>query len=146
MTTTFNHILVPTDFSDPAKHAREIAITLARKLDAKVTLLNAYYVPPLPLGNPFEWPMGEVSRLAHEDMEKELAAAKQDYPNVAAIVRAGSPAETIMSVARELRADLIVMGTHGRRGVSRFLLGSVAANIVRLSPIPVLTASEKTHA
>ena len=146
MTTTFNHILVPTDFSDPAKHAREIAVMLARKLQAKVTLLNAYYVPALPLGNPFEWPMGEVSRIAREDMDKELAAAKQDYAQVDAIVRPGSPAEVIMSVARELPADLIVMGTHGRRGVSRFLLGSVAANVVRLSPIPVLTASEKTNA
>lgn len=138
MTTSFNHILVPTDYSESAVQAREVAITIARKFGARITLLNVYYVPAMPFGNPFEWPMGDITRIAHEEMDKELAAAKAAYPNVHAIVRAGSPGETILSAAEELHADLIVLGTHGRRGVAR-LLGSVAANVVRLAKVPVLT-------
>jgi universal stress protein A len=146
MTTTFDHILVPTDFGEPAKHARELALTLARKFDAKITLLHVYYVPPLPLGNPFGWPMGEVARIARDEMDKELAAVKDHYARTDAIVRPGSPTEMIISAARELPADLIVMGTHGHRGVSRFVLGSVAANVVRLATVPVLTTCEPAAA
>ena len=127
MTTSFNHILVPTDYSEAAVHAREVATTIARAFGAKITLLNVSYVPPMPFGNPFEWPMGDISRMA-----------KEAYPNVHAIVRSGSPAETILSTAAEVHADLIVLGAHGRRGITR-LLGSVAANVVRLAQVPVLT-------
>jgi nucleotide-binding universal stress UspA family protein len=140
MTTSFNHILVPTDYSEPAVHARELATTLARRFHSRITLLNVYYVPPMPFGNPFQWPMGDLARLARDEMDKELAAAKEAHPDVRAIVRAGSPAETILSAADELHADLIVLGTHGRHGISR-LLGSVAANVVRLAKVPVLTTS-----
>lgn len=147
MTTSFNSILVPTDYSEPARAAREVAITIASRFGAKITLLNVYYVPSMPFGNPFHWPMGEISRIAQEDMDKELAAAKEAYPNVDAIVRRGSPAETILSTAAELNADLIVLGAHGGRGIGR-MLGSVAANVVRLATIPVLTtgAAHAEHA
>ena len=138
MTTGFNHILVPTDFGEPAVHARELAVAVARRFGARVTLLNVYYMPPMPLGNPFEWPIGEIARVAQEEVDKELARAKETYPDVHAIVRQGSPAATILSTAIELHADLIVLGTHGRRGLAR-LLGSVAANVVRLASVPVLT-------
>jgi nucleotide-binding universal stress UspA family protein len=139
MTTSFSHILVPTDYSEPAVHARELATAIARRFGARITLLNVYYVPPLPLGNPFQWPMGELARVAREGMDKELAAAKAAHPEVDAIVRAGSPAETILSVATELHADLIVLGTHSRHGLDRFLLGSTASNVVRHAKVPVLT-------
>jgi universal stress protein A len=145
MTTTFNHILVPTDYGEPAKHALELAITIARKFDAKITLLNVYYYPPLPLGNPFQWPMGEISKVAHDEMEKELVAAKQAYANIEGVVRAGSPAMAILATARERDVSLIVMGTHGRQGVAR-LLGSVAANVVRAATVPVLTTGESASA
>jgi nucleotide-binding universal stress UspA family protein len=139
MTASFQHILVPTDFGEPAAHARELATALASRFGAKITLLNVYYVPPLPLGNPFGWPMGDIARVAQEGLDKELAAAKETYPNVSGFVRSGPPAETILSAAAELHADLIVLGTHGRRGINRFLLGSVAANVVRNAKVPVLT-------
>lgn len=141
MTTTFNHILVPTDYGEPAKRALELAVVIARKFDAKITLLNVYYFPPLPLGNPFQWPMGEISKVAHDEMDKELVVAKQAYGNTDALVRAGSPAEAILETARERDVSLIVMGTHGRKGVAR-LLGSVAANVVRSATVPVLTTGD----
>lgn len=139
----FQHILVPTDFCEPAKHAREAAILIARKFDASITLFHAYYLPPLPYGTGFVGQLGEIGAMAEDAMEKELAEAQREYPKVKAIVRGESPAEGILTAARELPADLIVMGTQGRRGVSRFVLGSVAQNIVRLSTIPVMTVSAK---
>jgi nucleotide-binding universal stress UspA family protein len=142
MTSMFNHILVPTDFGGPAEHARDIAIAIAGKFGAKITLFHAYYLPPMPLGNPFNWPISEVSAFANEEMAKELATAKREYDGIDSIVRSGSPAESILSVARELSADLIAMGTNGRRGASHLLLGSVAASVVRLATVPVLTAPE----
>lgn len=147
MPTTFQHILVPTDFAAPAKHALDIAITLARKFESKITLFHAYYVPPLPYGSgaAMAGPIEEISNMAQNAMDEALAASRRDYPNIAGIVRGASPADAIISVARELPADLIVMGTQGRRGVSRFVLGSVAENVVRLAAIPVLTVSAKAE-
>jgi nucleotide-binding universal stress UspA family protein len=140
MTSSFNHILVPTDYSEPAVHARQLAIAIARRFGSRITLLHAYYVPPMPFGNPFDWPMGDLARFARDEMDKELAAVKEVHPDVQTIVRGGSPAETILSAADELHADLIVLGTHGRHGINR-LLGSVAANVVRSAKVPVLTTS-----
>jgi nucleotide-binding universal stress UspA family protein len=141
----FQHILVPADFCEPAKHARETAIMIARKFDAAITLYHAYYLPPLPYGAGFVGQMGDIRAMAEAAMEKELAEAQREYPKVKAIVRGASPADGILDAARELPADLIVMGTQGRRGVSRFVLGSVAQNIVRLATIPVMTVSAQAE-
>jgi nucleotide-binding universal stress UspA family protein len=143
MTTTFRHVLVPTDFGDAARHARELAITIAQKFDAKITLFHAYYAPPMPLGNPFQWPMGEVARIAREELEKQAEEVRRVHAKVATLVQDGSPADAILAAVEQTGADLIVMGTHGRRGGARFLLGSVAANVVRLATVPVLTVAER---
>lgn len=141
----FQHILVPTDFGEPAQHALGTAIMIARKFDASITLFHAYYLPPLAYGEGWTAPLGEIAAAAQEAMDRQLAAAQRDYPKVKAIVRSASPVDGILSVARELPADLIVMGTHGRRGVSHFVLGSVAENLVRLATVPVLTLSGKAE-
>jgi nucleotide-binding universal stress UspA family protein len=141
----FQHILVPTDFGEPAQHALETAIMIARKFDASITLFHGYYLPPLAYGEGWAAPLGEIAAAAQEATDKQLAAAQREYPKVKAIVRGASPVDGILSVVRELPADLIVMGTHGRRGVSHFVLGSVAENIVRLATIPVLTISAKAE-
>ena len=139
----FQHILVPTDFGEPAQHALETAIMIARKFDASITLFHAYYLPPLAYSEGWAAPLGEIAGMAQAAMDKQLAAAQRDYPKIKAIVRSASPVDGVLTVARELPADLIVMGTHGRRGVSRFVLGSVAENVVRLAVLPVLTISAK---
>ncbi|HZO16304.1 MAG TPA: universal stress protein [Polyangiaceae bacterium] len=137
-------ILVPTDFSACSEQALDYAVELASKLDARVHLLTvigipAYGLPELGIG--VTAPMidslvsdgqGEVDRLARE---RKLGTQ--------ALVRTGDAREVILQTAEELKADLIVMGTHGRRGVSRALLGSVAEMIVRRSPTPVLTVRGK---
>jgi nucleotide-binding universal stress UspA family protein len=142
----FQHILVPTDFGEPAQHALETAIMIARKFDASITLFHAYYLPPLAYGEGWAPPLGEIAAAAQQAMDQQLAAAQRDYPKIKAIVRGASPAGGVLSVARELSADLIAMGTHGRRGVSHFVLGSVAENVVRLATVPVLTISAKAQA
>lgn len=141
----FQHILVPTDFGEPAQHALEAAIMIARKFEASITLFHAYYLPPLAYAEGWAAPLGEIAVMAQEAMDKQLAAAQRDYPKIKAIVRSASPVDGVLTAARELPADLIVMGTHGRRGVSHFVLGSVAENVVRLATLPVLTISAKAE-
>jgi nucleotide-binding universal stress UspA family protein len=85
------------------------------------------------------WPTDEFERQAREATTRVLARAKERYGDVAACVVTGDPRDVIVETVARLHADLIVMGTHGRHGLSRALLGSVAERIVRTSPVPVLT-------
>jgi nucleotide-binding universal stress UspA family protein len=139
--STFNSILVPTDFSAASRHALEIGIELASKFDARLTLAHFWEVPPYPyFGVMGEWdlvtPIGEA---AEKQLASALAQAQQRLPRAISICRMGSPWQEILHVIDETQADLIVMGTHGRRGLSHALLGSVAEKVVRTSPVPVLT-------
>jgi nucleotide-binding universal stress UspA family protein len=136
----FKRILVPTDFGEPAQRALEIAIELAGKLGASVTLLHVYpIVFPVSYDEELTWPLEQIEKAAGKTLEAHLAKAKQRNASCEAILKAGSAAVEIVSVARQLKADLIVMGTHGRRGVSHLMLGSVAERVVRTAPVPVLT-------
>jgi nucleotide-binding universal stress UspA family protein len=139
----FEHILVPTDFSEPAAHALEIALGLARQSNGTVTLLHVYAIPSLSYDTVVAWPSEELAKAAQDAMDSALASARQRYSRCEAIVHPGNPWERILAVAEQSGTDLIVMGTHGRRGLPRFMLGSVAEKIVRLAPIPVLTVSGK---
>ena len=144
----FKHILVPTDFSEPAERALELAMTVAERFDSKVTLLHATWIPPVAYGGYAEslsWPIDDMTKAAKQELDAVLAKAKTRLPTIDGLVTFSEPSQTILDVARDRRADLIVMGTHGRRGLSRVLLGSVAERIVRLSPVPVLTVSGKTE-
>lgn len=137
----FKHILVPTDFGEPADHALDIAIELAPKFGASISLLHVYQVV-LPLyDEAFAWPLDQIEKAARTTLDARLAAAKARYPNCEAILKPGAAGVEIVSVANQSRADLIVMGTHSRRGLSRLVLGSVAERVVRTSPVPVLTVS-----
>lgn len=129
---TIRHILVPTDLGEPAERALECALDLAVQHHASVTLLNAsgeslrdYY------------PTGfEADRAA---LEKLLTTKAPAGVQVAVAQRDGPAAEAIVRAAKEMQADLIVMGTHGRKGLGRAVLGSVTDAVVRLAPVPVLT-------
>jgi nucleotide-binding universal stress UspA family protein len=80
---------------------------------------------------------------ATKELDALLQKVKDRYPKAEAAVVAGEPWLAILEAVKKQGADLIVMGTHGRRGISRVLLGSVAEKVVRLSPVPVLTISGK---
>ena len=140
---TFTNILVPTDFSGPAEQATELATTLAEKFESKVTLLHTYVIPTYPYGDGLYWPLDELELAAKTALDTALGKVKERYQLAEAILEVGSPAEQILSIAEARGVDLIVMGTHGRRGLSRVFLGSVAEKVVRVSPVPVLTVGAR---
>ncbi|MDO8434245.1 MAG: universal stress protein [Candidatus Binatus sp.] len=138
----FQRILCPIDFAEHSMAALEVALKLARQNDASLHLLN---VAPFPAnkdgfqhGPKLPFPCVETER-----WEQLARIARERIPppmRYDTLVMAGDPAQQVLDAARDLRADLIVMGTHGRRGLSRLIMGSVAERVVRESPIPVLTA------
>lgn len=140
--SSFETILVPTDFGDSAELALDQAIMLARAMKGTIDLL---YVCPFPMAGALDAyiPTAETIEMMQEAGRKGLAASIEARKNSAVEIRPicmlGDARSCILDAAKDKGADLIVMGTHGRRGVSRFLFGSTAEAIVRTSPIPVLT-------
>ena len=138
----FKRILVPTDFSDYATKATRVALDLAQRYDATITLVHID--DPLLFGFPDGYPApAEARRLLQEELQQQLAAAKADAElvkpgGVETRLIEGLPATALCEFARS-GFDLIVMGTHGRSGIARVLLGSVAERVVRHAPCPVLT-------
>ncbi len=144
--TSFTHILVPTDFGDASDRALDFAIAIASKFDAKLTVFHASGVPAFAYAfyaEGLSWPTNEMTKEATKELDALLQKVKDRYPKAEAAVVAGEPWLAILEAVKKQGADLIVMGTHGRRGISRVLLGSVAEKVVRLSPVPVLTISGK---
>ncbi len=144
--TAFKHLLVPTDFGDASERALDVAIEIATKFDATITLLHATWLPPYyysAYAEGLAWPTDELEGAAGRELAAAVSRARARYPKVAGKLVPGEPWERILEAAQEDEADLIVMGTHGRRGVARAVLGSVAEKTVRMSPIPVLTISDE---
>lgn len=138
-------ILVPTDFSETDDQALQVALSLGRDHHAKLVLFAA--PPPPPPASEVYVPLHDYDGVtdATERQLSELARTITALP-VETKVRIGPPGPAIVAVAEECQADLIVMGTHGRRGLSRILLGSVAEYVLRHAPCPVLTIKPKTAA
>ena len=130
-------ILFPTDFSENAQQAFTLACSLARDCGARIVVV--YVVPP-PLGqdrvlvrqNPDEYYEGPWQALREVEAPDENVRVEHRLED-------GDAAERILKVAEEVQAGLIVMGTHGRSGLGRLLMGSVAEKVVREAPCPVLT-------
>lgn len=138
----FTHIVVATDFSVSAERAVEMAVDLAQQYDAALTLVHVTEIPVFAYGGT-AMATGDLITPIREAAEQAtataLAALQKSFPAAKAEVRLGIAAEEILAAADAAHADLIVVGTHGRRGVSHLLLGSVAEKVVRMSPVPVLT-------
>ena len=139
----FQHILVPTDFDDHASRAFDIAVSLAQKFDGKITLLHIYQIPPSIYSSDLAWPTEQLAAAAKTSLADAITKAKLVFPRTDSMLEVGSPGETIVNVAHKNHVDLIVMATHGRRGIARALLGSVTEKVVRLAHVPVLTVSVK---
>jgi nucleotide-binding universal stress UspA family protein len=138
----FQHILVPTDFGEAAGRALAIGVEMAHKFGSKLTLVHAYDVAVMAYAEGLNWPLESFESEARRTLEQALAEVKARYPKAEAVLVRGPAWEQILEVANARGVDLIVMGTHGRRGVSRALMGSQAERVVRFSPVPVLTVSE----
>ena len=142
---SFRRILHPTDFSRASAPAMAKALQLARR-DGAELLVAHVLLPPAPLvGDGFvsAGAYGALDVAARKDAQKRLAAlvarAKKTKVRVKGLLLRGIPHLQIPHTAKLKRADLIVMGTHGRSGLSRLFLGSVAERVIRLAPCPVLT-------
>jgi len=137
-------ILVPTDFSDCTTTAQTTAIDLARRLGGEIVLLHVLVEAPL-----YSEGLLRTARVQSVyDAQRKWAEGVLDAriaelggQGIKASWRAtvGVPFEEIVNIAAEERADMIVIGTHGRTGLNRVLLGSVAERVIRLAPCPVLT-------
>jgi nucleotide-binding universal stress UspA family protein len=139
--SAFRHVLVATDFGKPAERAAELGVTFAETFGAKLTLLFVLSIPNSVYATSSYLQFGELEREARRALDKESARLSERFPQLASALRTGTPWEEIIEAAKELGADLIVMGTQGRRGLPRALLGSVAEKVVRMANVPVLTVA-----
>ena len=142
MAKVFERILIPTDFGAPARNALDLAARLATEFDSELVLLHCWEFPTYAyseMTNPPQDFIVAVEQAAREELDKTLAAVQKEVPRARSLLRTGVPWQEILAVVEELHADLVVMGTQGRRGIKHVLLGSVAEKVVRLSPVPVLT-------
>jgi universal stress protein A len=142
-------ILVPTDFSAASDAALRYARSLATQFGASITLVHVFE-DPLTSGafvgdGVVTIPPGlreAMERAAREQLEKQHAEHAQSLPLSSANLLMGPVAKRIVDHAEKMHADLIVMGTHGRGGLSHLVLGSIAEKVVRMAKCPVLTARE----
>lgn len=135
----YQHILISTDGSDLAQKGVEQGLELAKALSSKVTLITV--AEPYPLQSAATIDSWSTAQKEHADESLALAEASAKRIGVPVTFRIPtdeSPAEAIVDAVKSLGCDLVVMASHGRRGVSRLLLGSQTAEVVSLSPVPVL--------
>lgn len=137
----FDRIVVGTDGSDTAKEAVRTAVELAKLTKAKLEIVSAYEpIPQSRLKDEGEGISGDVSHVVNprEDvnlvLEKAASEAKKAKVDVVTHAREGEPADAILDIAEENKADLIMVGNKGMTGARRFLLGSVPNKISHHSP------------
>jgi nucleotide-binding universal stress UspA family protein len=142
-----SRILVPVDLSEGSQGLIEYALQLAKPFNASIEVIHAweppqYVAPDLLVAAP-GWNSQSLEKVAVDTASKELAGLVAQVKNTPLPIKhrvvVGEAASTILRVAEEGKHDLIIMGTHGRRGLPRLLLGSVAQKIVARAHCPVLT-------
>jgi universal stress protein A len=143
-------ILCPVDLSECSHAALAHALNLANASDARVDVLHAYYVPATIQPSLLVWaatgprPIREIAdEQARTELDEFLSRHGRDIrQRIDLHVFHKDPTSAILDFATEHQSTLIVMGTHGRTGASRFFMGSVAERVVRCAPCPVLTVRE----
>ncbi len=137
-------ILFPTDFSEGSAQALQFAVDLAKRYGAKLYVVNViydvvkatgWYVPHVSLDKMYD----DIREGAKKELERFGVEELSGMKDLERTILTGVPHEEIINFAKNNKIDLIVMGTHGRRGVDRILFGSTAAQVVRFAPCPVLT-------
>ncbi len=145
-TAEWKRIFCPIDFSDASRAAMEMGADLARRFGGELLLLHAYPVPgyTFPDGSVVASPkmMQDLADQAKKHLDEWRAEAEKlvGAPRVSAETAIGEPAAEILAYAKARKADLVVMGTHGRTGLEHALMGSIAERVVRRAHGPVLTA------
>jgi nucleotide-binding universal stress UspA family protein len=140
-TPDIRHLLVAHDFSETSDAALDYALGLAQKLGARVTVVHAYEIPshgaPEVLILATDW-IKQFEVVARDALDKVIAEVRRRGLDAAPALRRGPAWRAINAAATETKADLIVIGSEGRTGLGRALLGSVAEKVVRTAPCPVL--------
>lgn len=134
-------VIVAVDGSEVSSRAVGLAVEVAQKFGAKLTVLHVVvplFVPPEPYGMQTAR-LEEANREYGQSLVAQAAqSARAAGVDTSAVVISGAPAELIVDAAKEADVGLVVVGSHGRGAVGRFLLGSVSDRVIRLSPKPVL--------
>lgn len=151
MALTLTRLLVPTDLGDLSTPPLRYAIALADAFGARIHLLHV-------MEQPVQWhlaaemamvmaPMEDAAlrERAEIELDQLLTREEREKYRAAFAIRVGSPFAEIVEYARKEAIDLIVMGTHGRGAIAHLLIGSVAENVVRKAPCPVLTIPTRGH-
>jgi nucleotide-binding universal stress UspA family protein len=139
-TMSFSKILIAVDKGPLAGHAADVGIDLAKSLGAEMALIHVAE-PPVPYASEAGIPPTELMVLAREEGQKllwELRERRLLPLAVREFLEGGDPATEIVNAAKAWPADMIVIGSHGRRGLTRVMLGSVADAVVCHAPCPVL--------
>jgi len=136
-------IVVATDFSKPAAQALRYASAIADRHGARLLVVYAdEFIPPLnEMSAPVTVNLDELVAAAHEQLIAHVEANVSSYVPFVARIVVGGAAPSIVAQAREWDADLIVMGTHGRTGLRRLLVGSVCEAVLRAASIPVIAVN-----
>ncbi|WP_394842361.1 universal stress protein [Pendulispora brunnea] len=137
----FKQVLLAIDFEETSPDVIEMGVEVARRFDAQLIVLHAFCVYPPPYMEGFYLKLEKVLHDARATLDRTVTKIRERYPKVEGVLVQGEPWEEIPRLAKKYGADLIVMGTHGRRGLPRLFLGSVAERVVRLSNVPVLTVA-----
>lgn len=144
---SIKRILVPVDFSEGSRCALRKAVMMAETFDAQIDVLHVWEPSPYVSPSQLVWMSGEscvFSDRMHAEFEQRVRQlvseeAPEHEARINVIVRAGYTSHDILETLRDEHYDLVVMGTHGRTGLSHLILGSVAERIVRMAPCPVMT-------
>lgn len=139
-------ILFPVDFSDASPKIARWVLMVAEKFDAEIHLLfvargleyfSDLYVMPASIEN-FQ---GQILKGGETAMEGFVSAHFRKYPTLKAKVIPGDPADTILHYIKSEGIDLVIIGTHGRKGLERVFFGSVADRVIKMAQVPVLSIS-----
>ena len=140
--STPKHILVATDFSECSQRAVDVAVELTQALRAELEMVHVWQVTPITMMG-LECGAADLSRAveatAREQLAAEVARVRRTFPSCTGFLCTGVAWDGILCTATAHAADLIVMGTHGRSGLSRAMVGSVAEHVVRESTVPVVS-------
>jgi nucleotide-binding universal stress UspA family protein len=141
-------ILIPVDFSDYSRHALQYAEALAEAFSAKLYLIHVREVPLSRVFPPEPYPsvvITEEQKQNEQLLRKLVEEIRGKGIDAEPIYVVGQPYAEIVKAAQELNIDLVTLATHGRKGVSHVIFGSVAEKVVRLAPCPVLTIKHPEH-
>ncbi|UCG77981.1 MAG: universal stress protein [Nitrospirota bacterium] len=137
-------ILCPTDFMEESRQAVRHAVDIARKYGSKIYLLHimhdlekitGWYVPHITIDELYK----DIESGAQKELDSIVAEEFKGFSDVEKVILRGIPYTEIIDFAEEKGADLIVIGTHGRKGLEKVIFGSTAEQVVKNSKCPVLT-------